>query len=65
MTKILLSSVISVPEYTPLSSQMDNILSTDLITLGSPSRLEKKTRGLRCEPRDLYVFVVTTNLIYL
>lgn len=42
MTKILLSSVISVPEYTPLSSQMDNILSTDLITLGSPSRLEKK-----------------------
>lgn len=41
LTKLLLSSVMSVPEYTPLSSQMDSILSTDLITLGSPSKLEE------------------------
>lgn len=41
LTKLLLSSVISVPEYTPLSSQMDRILSADFITFWSPSNLEK------------------------
>lgn len=41
LTKLPLSSEMSVPEYTPLSSQMESILSTDLITLGSPSKLEK------------------------
>lgn len=30
----------SIPEYTPLSSQMDRILSTDLIILESPSLLK-------------------------
>lgn len=29
------------PEYTPLSSQMDRILPTDLITFRSPSELEE------------------------
>lgn len=41
LTKLLLSSVMSVPEYTPLSSQMESILSTDLVTFGSPSKLEE------------------------
>lgn len=31
----------SVPEYTPLSSQMDRILSTDFTTFESPSKLAR------------------------
>lgn len=41
LVKVLFSSVMRDPEYTPLSSQMDRILPTDLITLRSPSRLEE------------------------
>lgn len=41
LIKAVFSSVIREPEYTALSSQMDRILPTALITLRSPSKLEK------------------------
>lgn len=44
LSKIPLSSVMSGPEYTLLSSQMDSILSTDRTTLASPSCLSDRLK---------------------
>lgn len=44
LVKAAFSSAIREPEYTALSSQMDRIRPTDLITLRSPSELEKNRK---------------------
>lgn len=41
MIRAFLRSAMRVPEYTPLSSQMDSILSADFITFESPSQLQR------------------------
>lgn len=57
MVKVLFSSVIREPEYTALSSQMDRILPTDLITLRSPSELEKNQEHDHGQPQTLLIWV--------
>lgn len=47
LTRLALSSAMSSSVYTLLSSQMDNILSTDFITLESPTLLQDRRRQKR------------------
>lgn len=42
LIRAFLRSAMRVPEYTPLSSQMDSILSADFITFESPSQLQRR-----------------------